>query len=192
MQQIDRRIILDALGHPNCPNVYPLLDPEDIPLSTGLITQAPVNTVPTGGHRPIQLTQNGLPLGVFPNVMPMAPPMPPRPYSAPPPPGMHQGKKPSKVVNQGSGPRHRKSTESLSSYYSESDGKISELRMLFVGFNVRGQNPNTCCTFLEDEDEDNHEEKVRTKLSENQLQLTSSRMLGFCLKEKKWRKSYFR
>ncbi len=122
-QQIDRRIIVDAAGHPNSPGIHPLVEPEDLMLSTGLITQAPVDAVPAGGHRPLQLQQNALvPAQVIPVAAPM-PMMPPMPFHAPPATGMPRP--PVKMRGKpgpGSAPRRRPSTDSLSSYYSDSGG----------------------------------------------------------------------
>jgi hypothetical protein len=85
--QLDRRIILDARGHPN-QRAVGFIGKKDtaanIRLSTGLISQAPVDATPPGGHQPLPAPgvvpvpqpMHQYPPGFHPNM----PPPPPRRY----------------------------------------------------------------------------------------------------------------
>ena len=50
---LDRRIVLDARGHPDQTFGETLREPDKLLYSTDLIKQAPIDTAPSGGHRPL-------------------------------------------------------------------------------------------------------------------------------------------
>jgi uncharacterized protein DUF7025 len=55
---LDRRIVLDAKGHPGRVYCEDLKEPEKLNYTTGIITQTPVDATPPGGHRPLDASQD--------------------------------------------------------------------------------------------------------------------------------------
>lgn len=159
--QLDRRIILDARGHPFTQYLDPLVGLEKTHIATGLIRQAPVDEAPLGGHAPLR------PEG-YNDRYRQPPPHPPAvdyidndfdDYSPPPPP----------VVRR----RNRSRT-------------IHVPEATTIGHLRRRRSFDSLCS-TSSVDSDDHDEMGKQRLSDVQLQLCNSRMLGYCLKTKGWR-----
>ncbi|KAJ9134155.1 26S protease regulatory subunit 4-like protein 1 [Pleurostoma richardsiae] len=160
--RLDRRIILDAEGHPSRRSTSVLYDrPEEMKFRTGLITQAPVDKTPPGGHRPLPqptFTVNG-PVANYDGMpgFPMGRPMPPREdsiYSS----------------DESSGARRRR--------LRNKKKKADHPRVV-----TRKRSDDSLSSIASDDSDSS----VTKELSEFHLLLCNSRLLGFCLREKEWR-----
>ncbi|KAH8897724.1 P-loop containing nucleoside triphosphate hydrolase protein [Thozetella sp. PMI_491] len=178
-QQFNRRIVLDSSNNAKDPFMSPLVEPEELRLATGLISQTPADLTPPGGHRPLPTD-------------PIPPPGPRHRHHAGHPPG------PNYFPPVPLAPRHvpmpakhkKKSAPQKQSvaWDSESDEdrpRTSQRRKPFYQLNAPPGSSHLSDS--EGESEEGFSPTEIYKLSDNQLLLTSAFMHGFCLKEKIWR-----
>ncbi|KAK4184397.1 putative nucleotidase [Podospora australis] len=146
------RIMLDTVGHPQRPRygLAPLVDLKRLPCYTSLISQAPVEQEPPGGHLPLEEDENPEGGRGFPNdgTRRRTAPMHPRPSRYPPPPPAPASDfEPSPprgpVIRRPRASRRIRVADSDSDSSSESDdddteGELTELQLLICSSSVLG------------------------------------------------------